>query len=240
MSIHYGNTVSRSIKLFVGISQGSLIAATIFRLHGHYLPQYFTNMAIHLFADNLAINIIGSIEKKFSYNIAELALQASIARDIQSKCSYDYILPVSIDKTNALLVHSIVARQYPVITHRNTKIKFVKKFKYLGVQITTKLGWSEYISHGLRRIRNIYNALRILLFRISLLLIKLRKVLFFAFALPRFAWIFSCIISKSSDKSCYYPMGLRKNNKFLKRLIERAKHTKIDLAEVFFDTKGTI
>ncbi len=129
-------------------------------------------MSIHYGnADDLVINITGSIEKKFSHNIAELEVQASIAMDIQSKCSYDYILPVSIDKTNVLLIHSIVAPQYPIITYRNTKIKFVKNFKYLV--------WREYISYGLRRISNIYNILRILLFRIPLSLIRLRKVLFF-------------------------------------------------------------
>ncbi|CAM4834808.1 unnamed protein product, partial [Rotaria magnacalcarata] len=307
MSIHYENTVSRPIKLYVGTPQGSVLAATLFLLHVHYLPQYFTNMATHLFADDLAITIVGSIEKKFSHNINELEAQATRAMDILSKYSYDYILPVNIDNTNALLVHSVGAPQYPVITYRSTKIKFVKKFKYLSVQITTKLDWGDYISHRTRRIRNIYNALRILFYRIPLSHVKLRRILFLAFALPHFSWLYSCwffytenqqqyiehvyvsglriiynlhkwddvtvyivskeltlrdylydywqkfnahldqaheathfqqtftayIISKSPDKDWYLPMGLRKNNKFLKRLSERAKHAKIDLAGFF-------
>jgi hypothetical protein len=140
MSIHYGNTVSRRIKLFVGTPQGSVLAATSFLLHVHYLPQYFMNITTHLFADDLAITMLGAIEKKFSHNIAELEIQASIAMEILSKYSYGYILSVNIDKTNALLVHSVVAPLYPLITYRNITIKFVNKFKYLGVQITTKLG----------------------------------------------------------------------------------------------------
>ncbi|CAF3974122.1 unnamed protein product [Rotaria magnacalcarata] len=85
MSIHYENTVSRPIKLYVGTPQGSVLAATLFLLHIHYLPQYFTNMATHLFADDLAITIVGSIEKKFSHNINELEAQATRAMDILSK-----------------------------------------------------------------------------------------------------------------------------------------------------------
>ena len=41
------------------------------------------------------------------------------------------------------------------------------------------------------------------------------------------------ITAKSPEKSWYHPMSLRKNNRLLKRLNERAKHTKIDLAEFF-------
>jgi hypothetical protein len=311
MSIHYGNNVSRRIKISVGAPQGSVLAATLFRIHVHYLPQYFMNMAVHLFADDLAITISGSLEKKFSENIVEVEAQARIAMDILSKYSYEYILPVNIDKTKALLVHSVVAPPYPVITYRNVNIGFVNKFKYLGVEITTKLGWGEYIAHRIRRIRSIYNALSILFHRIPLSLIKLRRLLFFAFALPHFVWLFSCwffytdiqqqhiehvycsglkiiyqlhkwedittyilskeltlrdylykywlkfnthleksneathfqktftayLIAKTPHKSWYLSMGLRKNNKFLKRLTERAKHTKIDLADFFLIQK---
>ncbi|CAF1147274.1 unnamed protein product [Rotaria magnacalcarata] len=133
MSIHYGNTVSRCIKLFVGTPQGSVLAATLFLLQIHYLPQYFLNMTTHLFADDLAIMIMGSIEKKFSQNILELEVQARLAMDILSKYSYDYILPVNIDKTNALLVRSVVAPQYPVITYRMK----VENFNFNRIQVSS-------------------------------------------------------------------------------------------------------
>jgi hypothetical protein len=93
---------------------------------------------------------ISALEKKLCHNSAELEVQASIAMDILSKYSYDYILPVNIDKTNTLLIHSVVAPQYPLITYRSTTIKFVKKSRYEGVQITTKLGWVDCISHSIR------------------------------------------------------------------------------------------
>ena len=41
------------------------------------------------------------------------------------------------------------------------------------------------------------------------------------------------ITAKSPEKSWYHPMGLRMNNKFLKRLTKGAKHTEMDLAELF-------
>lgn len=71
------------------------------------------------------------------------------------------------------------------------KIDFVKRFKYLGVDITTKLGWGTYIQSRLKKIRKIYHVLRILFKKIPISLIKLRRKLFFAYALPHFIWLFS-------------------------------------------------
>ncbi|CAF4248360.1 unnamed protein product, partial [Rotaria socialis] len=145
MSIHVGNAVSRVIKLFVGTPQGSVLAATLFRLHVHFLSSYFMNLVCHLFADDLAIIISGALENTFTKNIAELERQAEIAMRILAKYADDNLLPVNINKTKALLVHDVVAPPYPKIKYKELPIEFVKRFKYLGVDITTKLGWGIYI-----------------------------------------------------------------------------------------------
>ncbi len=75
-----------------------------------------------------------------SVSIEDFETQARIAMEILSKYPDDYILPVNTDKTKALLLHSVVAPLYLVIKYRSTKIKFVIKFRYLGVEIKTKLG----------------------------------------------------------------------------------------------------
>jgi hypothetical protein len=104
----------------------------------------------------------------------------------------DMILPVNVNKTKALLVHNIVAPPYPRVKYKNQDVEFVKRFKYLGVDITTKLGWGIYISKRIQTIRKIYHALRIIFNKIPITLRELRRKLFFAFALPHIIWLFSC------------------------------------------------
>ncbi|CAF4417816.1 unnamed protein product [Rotaria sp. Silwood2] len=108
------------------------------------------NLTCHLFADDLAIVIPGSLEKKFSTNIDLLEKQAEIAMSILEGFANNNLLPVNINKTKALLVHDIVAPPYTKIKYKGVKIDFVKRFKYLGVDITTKLGWGIYIQNRLK------------------------------------------------------------------------------------------
>jgi hypothetical protein len=191
MSIHVGEAVSRPINIFVGTPQGSVLAATLFRLHVHFLPAIFMNLTCHLFADDLAIVISGALENKFSMNIVELERQAEMAMKVLEKYANDNLLPVNTNKTKALLVHDVVAPLYPKVKYKGMEIEFVKRFKYLGVDITTKLGWGIYIQSRLKKIRKIYHALRILFKKIPISLIKLRRKLFFAYALPHLIWLFS-------------------------------------------------
>ncbi len=61
---------TRIILMRIGASQGSIMAATLFRLHVHFLP--FFSLTSHMFADDLAIQISGDLEKRFSLNVMEL------------------------------------------------------------------------------------------------------------------------------------------------------------------------
>ena len=63
MSKHVGEAFSRSIDIFVGAPQGSVLAATLFRLHDHFLPSFFMNLICHLFVNDLAIVIPGALER---------------------------------------------------------------------------------------------------------------------------------------------------------------------------------
>jgi hypothetical protein len=46
-SIHFGNVVSRVIEMLVGAPQGSVLGATLFRLHVHFLPSFFFQLVSH-------------------------------------------------------------------------------------------------------------------------------------------------------------------------------------------------
>ncbi|CAF3901329.1 unnamed protein product [Rotaria sp. Silwood1] len=190
MSIHHGDSQSKTVKLYVGAPQGSVLAATLFRIHIHFLPQYFFRFCTHLFADDVAILLKGSLEKKLSQNIIELEKQAKIAMHILLSFSENHLLPVNVKKTKAMLVHSAVSPSQPKIFFQNQQIDFVQNFKYLGVEIRVKLGWGSYIKTRILKIRNVYNALKQLFRQIPIGLIHIRKKLFYAFALPHFIWLF--------------------------------------------------
>ncbi|CAF3344273.1 unnamed protein product [Rotaria socialis] len=132
LSIHFGKAYSRTIPIYVGAPQGSVLAATLFRLHVHFLPSRFFALTSHMFADDLAIQISGDLDKKFSKNIAELEARAKVTLERLGKFSDDIILPININKTKALLVHNVVAPPKPMLEFRGQPIEIVKNYKYLG------------------------------------------------------------------------------------------------------------
>ncbi len=74
------------------------------------------------------------------------------------KYADNILLPVNVEKTEALLVHNTVSPNYPEIKYKNKKINYVKESKYLGVTITTKIGWGKYIEEKLKKIRTTYSS----------------------------------------------------------------------------------
>ena len=190
-AIHQGDARSRMIQMKVGAPQGSVLAATLFRLHIHTLPLLFPQISTHLFADDLAIVLVGSIEKKFSVNIRDIEVKAKQAMQCLEKFALDNILPVNVSKTKALLIHSVVSPPTPKIEYQGQRIEIVQEFKYLGVRIATKLGWGKYINARMKKIRSIYNAMKMIYTKIPRNFSAIRRRIFLAYALPQFVWLFS-------------------------------------------------
>lgn len=99
------------------------------------------------------------------------------------------ILPVNVSKTKAMLFHSVIAPPFPKITFRNQPIEFVKHFKYLGVTLSTKLGWGSYLNERKKKIQSTYNGMRSMFKSIPKDKINLRRQIFHGYALPQFIWI---------------------------------------------------
>jgi len=75
--------------------------------------------------------------------------------------------------------------------YKDQNIEFIPSFKYLGITITTKRGWGKCIDLKLKKIRKIYNAMKILFYKIPKKEIAIRRRIFFVFALPHFIWLIS-------------------------------------------------
>lgn len=92
--------------------------------------------------------------------------------------SENNLLPVNISKTKALLLHKVVAPKLSKIKCKSHPLEHVRSFKYLGVTITEKLGWGSYIDSKLNTIKNTYNALKKILYKIPKKEISIRRRIF--------------------------------------------------------------
>jgi Reverse transcriptase (RNA-dependent DNA polymerase) len=190
MSVSHGNAKSRSFSISIGAPQGSVLAALLFRLHIHYLPSHFLQTVCHLFADDLTIIIKGGLEMRLSANIKYLESQARVVLKALETFSDNHILAVNVSKTKAMIVHSAVDVQKPVIKYKDVNIEYVTSFKCLGVEIGTKLGMGKNIEIRLKKVRSSYCALRQIFHTIPKSEIKIRRQLFCAYTLPHFSWLF--------------------------------------------------
>jgi len=119
-------------------------------------------------------------------------LQAKTVLKVLKSFSDNYLLPVNVAKTKAMLVYNAVGVSKPKIEYKGVPIEYVTNFKCLGVHIGTKLGWGKFIDDRLKKVRQSYCGLRKIFHTIPKNEIKLRRKLFLAFALPQFIWLFFC------------------------------------------------
>ncbi|CAF3628897.1 unnamed protein product, partial [Rotaria sp. Silwood2] len=55
-----------------------------------------------------------------------------------------------------MLIHSIVSPSYPKVLFKNETIETVSSFKYLGVEIRTKMGWGSFTENQRQDIEHVY------------------------------------------------------------------------------------
>ena len=97
----------------LGTPQGSLLGATLFRIHILLLlPKYLFGTMFHLFVDDLIIILVPSIENKFSENGKELEQRAANTLTKLANFAGDLLLPINVAKTKAMLVHKVAAPLY--------------------------------------------------------------------------------------------------------------------------------
>jgi hypothetical protein len=101
MRVSHGESKSRLFSILVGAPQGSVLAAVLFRLHMHFLPQYFSPTVNHLFADDPTIIIKGALEKCLSENIKYIQYQAENVMSSLESFLENYLLPVNVAKNKS-------------------------------------------------------------------------------------------------------------------------------------------
>ncbi len=81
-----------------------------------------------------------------SDNIEYLEHQAKSVLLSLERFADDHILPLNINKTKSMIIHSAVSIPKPKIEYKEITTEYVKSFKFLGVKIGTKLGWKNFIN----------------------------------------------------------------------------------------------
>lgn len=115
MRVSHSEAKPRLFPIKVDAPQGSVLAAFLFRLHLHFLPLHFPQTVNHLFADDLTIIMNGALERGLLENTKCLQSQARVVLRELEHFSENYLLPVNVTKTKAMIVHNAVNVPKPVI-----------------------------------------------------------------------------------------------------------------------------
>ena len=83
-----------------------------------------------------------------------------------------------------LSLFSVVAPLYPKLWFNSQEIKFVDRFKYLGVYISVRLGWDKYINERLKIITKVHTAMKTTFRTIGKKEMKIRKKIFLCICPP--------------------------------------------------------
>ena len=110
----------------------------------------------HLSADDIVIILVASIENKFSENIKKLEQRVSNTLKKLENFADDLLLLVNVANIKAMLVHNVVPPRYPQMYYKTQQIEHVKKFRYLGMTISDKLGRDYYIKELLETVRKVH------------------------------------------------------------------------------------
>lgn len=115
--MYHGEAKSRLFPV-----QGNVLAALLFRLH-------FPLLVNHLLTDDLTIIMQGALEQRLLDNIKNLQCQAKIVLKELMNFSENFLLPVTVAKTKAMLVHNAVNVSKPEIKYKEVPIEYVINFK---------------------------------------------------------------------------------------------------------------
>jgi hypothetical protein len=183
---------SKWINIFRGGPQGSSISPTLFITYHSDMADYIPAAMSFFFADDLAAVLAGQMGEQFTKQC--IALERRLQTFLEQLEFYSLLAMQPINYTKTQGMFSARAINYPnpmpVLQCGNHALEWISSFKYLGYNLTIKLGWGEIIQRTCLKVRQrtaLVNSFRYC----GSSSMELRRVLFSTFVLPYFTWIFA-------------------------------------------------
>ncbi|CAM4744803.1 unnamed protein product [Rotaria magnacalcarata] len=145
--IEIDGEISRWFNISKGCPQGSIFSPTLFITYNSDMGDFLGGCMSHFFADDLAAILAGNIGSKFTSQCIDLERKLKIFLENLEYYSILTSQPINYNKTEGLWTARAVGAPRCDISIGENKIKWAKKFKYLGYWITPKLGYGTIITN---------------------------------------------------------------------------------------------
>ncbi|CAM4749027.1 unnamed protein product [Rotaria magnacalcarata] len=145
--IEIDGEISRWFNISKGCPQGSIFSPTLFITYNSDMGDFLGGCMSHFFADDLAAILAGNIGSKFTSQCIDLERKLKIFLENLEYYSILTSQPINYNKTEGLWTTRAVGAPRCDISIGENKIKWAKKFKYLGYWITPKLGYGTIITN---------------------------------------------------------------------------------------------
>ena len=151
-SVRVGNNTSNTISLSTGSPQGCVLSPLLFTLMTHDCCARFSTNHIMKYADDTTV--VGLIRDD-----NELAYREEV-KQLVDWCNTNNLI-LNVEKTKEVIVDFRKTRHSPTPLHINdSDVEVVSSTKFLGVQITNSLTWSNNISSTVKRAQQRLHFLR--------------------------------------------------------------------------------
>ena len=188
---------STTFSISKGGPQGSCLTPALFIVYHSDMWSYLQNSLPNFFTDDLACVTGGMIGVKYSRQCLDLEEKLKKLFDYLEYYTTLAVQPINYKKTELLWTARAIGKPHFDIAIGEHQIASVNSFKYLGYHLSSKLGCGKMISTFRRKIRQwvaIIRSCRLY----GTTSIKLRRILFSAYVMPLFTWLFG-IYSLLSD-----------------------------------------
>ncbi len=164
--VKVGQFTSNSITLNIGAPQGCVLSPLLYSLYTHDCVSSHSSTSIVKFADDTVV--LGLVS-----NNDEAAYLHEVER-LTSWCQ-ENCLSLNVSKTKELIVDFRKRQQQPYtpLMISGTPVERVSSFKYLGVNISEDLTWTEHIQTQVKKARQrLYHLIRLRKFWVSPAILK--------------------------------------------------------------------
>ena len=182
---------SRHFPIRRGGPQGSCLTPAIFITYHSDMWTFLQNALPNYFADDLACVIGGRIGVKYTLQCLDVERKLKTLFDQLEFYAVLSLQPINYEKTVVLWSSRAVGKPNFEVAMGERKVNWVSSFRYLGYNLTSKLGWGVMIDEYRKKIRKrvaIANACTLNGTSSRVF----RRIIFNSYVMPLFTWLF-CI-----------------------------------------------